>query len=309
MHLLLHMGNYKTGSTFLEHLCYVNADRLCAHGIYYGKALDAPICSHAQFSHSVLREALTHLGFFSFVEDHPLWNYIQETPQSFLTALKKEALAKQCDTILLSHEGMFCECFRTLIGLHGHNFDGRKFSINPLDADILDAVLAQYHRSLHDVLLKAFSPVDINIILYQRETKDYLISQYNQFLKAPWYEKNPGDHLPDFQSFLSYAPVREDVSYPLEILSSFYGKDAVSFRAYEDVREDLAGDFFSQMHLPKEFAAQCKLPDKAARNESLSQETLDFILRFLSPEQARDPKLQALLLTYSQAHPDPPGSH
>ncbi|MCD7825196.1 MAG: hypothetical protein LUH14_04450 [Clostridiaceae bacterium] len=291
MRFLIHMGNYKTGSTALQNYLYQNSGLLAQNHIYYGQTDPEPLCSHASFTYSLLRMTLQKMGLFDACQSHPMYQYIQQSPKHLLEQMQNEAAARHCDTILLSHEAMFCEAWRTLNGLR-HVPASSPFS----EQEIWE----YFHQNLFD-LLQPISQ-EIRVIVYLRRQDDYLESQYNQYVKAPWWEETI--QLPDFTEFMSLHPVTLDYTKPLEILKKVYGiqnMTVLSYRRHSHFYHDFAAQI---LKLPPDSVRKFKQPETAMENRSISHDSVDFKCKFLSPDAAFHSNIQTLLAEYSALYPD-----
>lgn len=291
MQFMIHMGNYKTGSTALQSYLYQNAERLAEHHIYYGNTDPAPLCSHASFTYSLLRLTLQNMGLFDTYQSHPMYQYIPQTPEQILAQIVKEAVAKHCETILLSHEALFCEAWRTLNGLR------RIPNLGPFsESDILQC----FHQNLFHLL--SIHAQKIQVIIYLRRQDEYLESQYNQYIKAPWWEEEL--ELPDFSEFLSLHPVTLDYTKPLKSLKKIYGSDHLTVLSYTK-KHAVHDDFVTQvLEIPSHLRHEWKLPEISMANRSISHDVIDFKCHFLSPDAAFHPNVQNWLTEYSTLHPD-----
>jgi hypothetical protein len=117
MRILIHMGNYKTGSTALQHFFHINRDIFRRYGIYYGQYDEYPLCSHASFTYRILIETLESLGMQQACAHHPLTAHLQTPAEKIWEKMLQEAEQNGCKWILLSHEAIFCEAYRTFCGL------------------------------------------------------------------------------------------------------------------------------------------------------------------------------------------------
>lgn len=290
MKIIVHMGNYKTGSTALQSYLFQNRHSLAEHGVYYGDTEEPPLCSHASLAYALLRTALEQLNQCELWTSHPLSQYITETPETMWERICHEATAASCHTIVLSHESLFCETMRTFCGLH-----------HPPENSLARDVLCTLHRLLHQLLSQSGSCVDA--VIYLRRQDDYLESQYNQYIKEPWFE-DPLPPLPDFQQFLSLNPVTLDYLIPLQILLQCYGREHLFVRNYpsgQDICDSFCRDI---LHLDNTVTENWKRPDTAMENRSLSHDILSFKRHYFSGDSARNTAIQTLLSSYSSTHPD-----
>lgn len=292
MRFVIHMGNYKTGSTALQNYLYQNAEQLANYRIFYGQTDPAPLCSHASFTYSLLRMTLQHMGLFHAYEPHPIYQYISQSPNQILEQIIEDADTKHCETILLSHEAIFCEAWRTLNGLR---------NIPNLGQFSEEDILKGFHQNLYDLLCSVSQ--EIRAVIYLRRQDDYLESQYNQYIKAPWWEETI--QLPDFTEFMSLHPVTLDYRKPLEIIRKIYGIKNMTVLAYNK-HSHLQDDFITQiLRLPSDSLQRFKQPEAAMENRSISHDIIDFKCKFLSPDAACNPTMQTWLTEYSTLHPDP----
>lgn len=289
MNILIHMGNYKTGSTSIQSFLYENKDFLQKQGIYYGDCDDAPLCSHASFTYSLLKDVLKQMGVFEAFSSHPLFSILKNSAKELFDHMLTHAKEAECDTLILSHEALFCEAFRTLQGLRRSN------------GEYLDEeeVLFHFHKTLHKILSDGKHA--ISCIVYLRRQDDYLESQYNQYIKAPWYE--PELSLPDFEEFISLSPVTLDYRMPLDVLEAEYGWENIYICPYtEQIPPYLS---FAEIFLGLTHGQikQMKAPAPSMENRSISLDVVTFKQKYIKGDATFSPQVQAVLSAYSDANP------
>lgn len=289
MNILIHMGNYKTGSTSIQSFLYENRIALQRQGIYYGDCDDAPLCSHASFTYSLLRDVLKQMGVYEAFSSHPVFSILQSSAKDLFSQMLTHAIEAGCDTLLLSHEALFCEAFRTLQGL-------RKSIGDPLEED---EVLFHFHQTLHKITSQGKHKV--SCIVYLRRQDDYLESQYNQYIKAPWYE--PDLLLPDFDEFISLAPVTLDYRMPLDLLEAEYGWENLYVCPYQEHIPPYLTFAKGFLGLSQEQINQLKPPVPTMENRSISLDIVTFKQQYIKGDAAFSPQVQAILSAYSDSHP------
>lgn len=287
MNILIHMGNYKTGSTSIQSFLYENRETLQKQGIYYGDCDDSPLCSHASFTYSLLRDVLKQMGVFEAFSSHPVFSILTASTKDLFSQMLTHAKDAKCDTLILSHEALFCEAFRTLQGLRksiGEAFDE-------------EDVLFQFHKTLYKIVSDGTHTV--SCIIYLRRQDDYLESQYNQYIKAPWYEPNLS--LPDFDEFISLSPVTLDYRMPLDILEAQYGWENLYVCHYQEHIPPYLSFAQTFLGLSKEQIHHMKPP--VIENRSISLDIITFKQQYIKGDAAFSPQVQEVLTSYSYAHP------
>lgn len=289
MNILIHMGNYKTGSTSIQSFLYENRETLQKQGIYYGDCDDAPLCSHTSFTYSLLKDVLRQMGVFESFSTHPVFSVLKSSAKELFATMRIHAREAGCDTLILSHEALFCEAFRTLQGL-------RKSIGETLE---LEEVLFHFHRSLYQIVSEGTD--NISCVVYLRRQDDYLESQYNQYIKAPWYE--PDLVLPDFQEFISLSPVTLDYRMPLDILEAQYGWENLYVCPYTEQITPYLSFAKQFLGLTDEQTKRLKPPAPHMENRSISLDVVTFKQQYLKGDTAFSPQVQAVLSAYSESHP------
>ena len=283
------MGNYKTASSSIQGWLYRNRDRLRTYGIYYGCCDEPPICAHARFTYSILGQVLREKELYGEYGKHPLFVLIGQTPEEMYQQMVREAEESHCGQIVISHEAMFCEAFRTLNGLRRVPPDG-------LCAEILRG----FHEKLHQLISKNVEKIDV--IIYLRRQDEYLESQYNQYCKMPWFEEEI--QIPDFAGFCALTPVTLDYRKPLKLVQDIYGAEYVQVKAYpykESPYEEFGGNILG---LSEEARASLLLPDSFMENRSLCHDAVEFKRLMIKPELAQNEDVGRALEKYSCLHPD-----
>jgi hypothetical protein len=289
MQILIHMGNYKTGSTALQHFFYRNRDILKQHRVCYFGYDEPPLCSHASLTYRILIETLEQLGMHEVCIRHPLTAYLQKPAEVMWREIWQRAEQDGAETILISHEGIFCEAYRTFRGL----------SFVPGEKE-KELVWRSFHKRFSELVGKEEN--DVFPIIFLREKESYLDSQYNQYIKDPWYEEKV--QLPSYEEFLKKHPVTLDYDRPLSVIREIYGTDHVLVRRYEP-QNDLYEQFLEMIPgLPAGLCREMHLPDANEGNRGLSFDAVAFKKCVLPPAFARDVRIQKILEEYSTMHPD-----
>lgn len=286
MNILIHMGNYKTGSTSIQSFLYENKDFLQKQGIYYGDCDDAPLCSHASFTYSLLKDVLKQMGVFEAFSSHPLFSFLKNSAKELFALMLTHAKEAKCHTLILSHEALFCEAFRTLQGL-------RRSNGVSLDEE---EILFHFHKTLHKILSDGKHTV--SCVVYLRRQDDYLESQYNQYIKAPWYE--PELSLPDFEEFIFLSPVTLDYRMPLDILEEEYGWENLYICPYIEQIPPYLSFAETFLGLTNEQIKQMKPPVPSMENRSISLDVVTFKQSYIKGDATFSPEIQAVLTAYSE---------
>jgi hypothetical protein len=189
---------------------------------------------------------------------------------------------------VLSHEAIFCEAYRT--------FRGLSYVLEPEEQK---TVMTSFHERLSTLV--DIEKNDVSCVIYLRDKESYLDSQYNQYIKEPWYEEHP--KLPVFEEFIKKQPVTLEYEQPLSLIRKIYGKDHIRTERYEEVDNlytsflqslpELSSNIWQELHMPKERV-----------NQSLSYDAVAFKRDVLSPTYARNVQIQKILEEYSASYPD-----
>jgi hypothetical protein len=289
MRILIHMGNYKTGSTALQHFFYRNAEILKQNRICYSGYDEEPLYSHASLTYRILIETLDELGMTAAYNQHPLTAFLQKPSELLWQEICRQAEKNGANTILISHEAIFCEAYRTFCGLS---------SVPSKEEQ--ERVLQLFHKRLSELVDKEKN--EVFAIVYLRKRESYLDSQYNQYIKEPWYEENV--ILPTYEEFVEKKPVTLDYDRPLSMIRDLYGTDHVLTARYEDV-DNLYQDFWQKIpDVPDNLWRAMQLPDAGEVNQSLSFDAVSFKKNVLPPAFARNAQIQKILEEYSVQYPD-----
>ncbi len=289
MKVILHMGNYKTASSSIQGWMYRNRAELSACGVYYGCCDEPPVCAQSSFTYGLLREVLKGMGNYGEYERHPLFSYIQETPDLLWRRMLGEARERGCSRIVISHEGMFCEAFRTLGGLR-----------RVPGMELWQEVNREFHRRLWQLV--SADTEACQAVVYLRGQDTYLESQYNQYCKMPWYEEEI--RLPDFAEFYSLCPVMLDYREPMGVLQEIYGEGNVTVRSYPGENEPYEGFARNVLGLDRATIKAMAPPDRSMENRSFCYDAVEFKRLVLGPELAQNPEVCRILAEYSEFHPD-----
>lgn len=289
MKAILHLGNYKTASSAIQGWLYRNRDKLCDYGIYYGCCDEPPICAHGRFTYSILGQVLREKGLYEEYGKHPLFTLIAQSPDEMWQQMLKEAEKNHCGQILISHEAMFCEAFRTLNGLR---------HVPP--EELCEEIRFAFHENLYRLISEEVEKLEV--IVYLRRQDEYLESQYNQYCKMPWFEEEI--RIPDFAEFYALSPVTLDYRKPLNLVREIYGAEHVQVKAYpyetspyEEFGENILG-------LSENERASLPLPESCMENRSLCHDAIEFKRLTIKPELAQNQELVRVLEKYSSLHPD-----
>jgi hypothetical protein len=135
---------------------------------------------------------------------------------------------------------------------------------------------------------------------YLRDKESYLDSQYNQYIKEPWYEENL--KLPTFEEFVKKQPVTLEYEPVLRLLKKIYGNDRVRTERYENL-DNLYASFLQNIPELSVVWKELQMPDERI-NQSLSYDAVAFKRDILPPAFARTVHIQKILEEYSASHPD-----
>jgi hypothetical protein len=236
----------------------------------------------------MLIETLESLGMKQAYIHHPLTSYLQKPAEKMWEEMRQTAEENGCGRILLSHEAIFCEAYRTFRGL----------SYVP-EPEEQKKVMNRFHERLS--ALVDIGKNDVSSVVYLRDKESYLDSQYNQYIKEPWYEENP--ELPVFEEFVKKQPVTLNYEQPLSLIKKIYGKDHVRTERYEEV-DNLYNSFLQSIpELPSDIWKELQMPNERV-NQSLSYDAVAFKRDVLPPAFARNTRIQKVLEEYSASHPD-----
>ena len=293
------MGNMKTGSTYLQNFLYKNREKLEENGISYTGAYEAPFYSHVIFSYALLRETLENMGLIDNLSSSSICRRIKDETERLLAQMLNHALNKSSNTIIISHEGLFSEVFRTAVGLYGNNYKG-----GLPDQAVFDTIAKSLHERLNNILKSKFDK--ISIIIYLRRQDEYVKSMYNQYMKAPWPEDN-FPHMPSFDEL--YMRYNQTLSYKsiLDLIKSSYPSANLTVYGYNPIDSNV------QIHDVLRIAGadtdrieeNYDMPGANARNSSLSRQMLQFIHRFVPPEKAFDPEFLGKLTAIGNLTDEP----
>lgn len=227
--VILHIGTFKTGSTALQHHLSYNKEILWENNYYYGDYFE-PIKAHSNLGYGLLKEALESNNLFSMYADHPRFVNVAENPKDIIERIDSNRKGKN---IIISHEALFADAYRTLIGLDA-----------TLDDKLMKSINLYMRKRLKCLLTQSFD--DIQIICYLRRQDLIIESQFNQVMKQPWYS---GTKILDFKNFVEAKPINLHYYSQLEEWSEIFGKDTIVVKIYENelLSKGLIKDFYTDV--------------------------------------------------------------
>ncbi|MCR5666130.1 MAG: hypothetical protein K6G01_04820 [Eubacterium sp.] len=283
MKVLIHMGNYKTGSSAIQDYLYAHGEELVRRGIYYGQVEKHLYQSHAYLACAVLKKALE--GEEIWASEPEIFAYVDKSAEQLMEEMVSQAKSKNCHTVVISQEGLFCELLRTLSGLRKSNLK---------EAYDEEKMLHLFHDTLHHLLNRYFT--DIQILIFLRRQDEYLESQYKQCIKWPWKEQ---DLRPaGFYEFVKLNPVRLHYKPVLDYLAQLYGVDALCVCGYG---KDTSSVLVIQKLLCLEHNEE---QDDKIVNPSLNLDATEFRRKYVKIEAVYNEEMLQALLEYSKKHPD-----
>lgn len=279
MRIILHIGNYKTGTSALQNFLFINKQRLEQCGIYYGNTWNV-VNNHAGLALSILKEALEKHNILDLCSD---LKDLEEDPSAIALKICFMAEARNADTIIISHEGFFADLLQVSAGLSS------SFTRKDID-NVNEYICAR---------LKELFP-EAEIVCYLRRQDLYIESMYMEHCKVPWRVWE----LPvKFEKFNKKQKLC--LNYFNEILRwKRYFDEKVSFKIYEKenlLNKDIIYDFLCcYIGFKIDDICQFEQIGISEKNISLSRDALEHKLL----NNINEPLLNCLYKIYSEQYPD-----
>lgn len=277
--ILLHIGNYKTGTSAMQNFLYNNRQSLLKHGIYYGNTWKI-VNNHAGFAFGLLGEALRSLNLCGLCEEvcEAGINSASELNKMLFVAEERNA-----HTIIISHEGLFADLFQVSAGL-----------FSKLKTDDIDRVNEYITNRIKELM------PDAMVICYLRRQDEYIESMYKEYCKVPW----KADEKPViYDEFEKRQKLCLDYRREAARWQKVFG-DKVKFAVYENNRlysNNMIYDFLcNYAGLNEEDINNMEQPDIMDINVSLSMDALYHKLE----TRRNEPHYNYLYKLYSQEYPD-----
>ncbi len=279
MRIILHIGNYKTGTSALQNFFHINKKKLERHGIYYGNDWEA-VCSHVWLGYALLKEALEINGLTRLC---PELSDFDLSPAVELEKMRFVASERGLDAIIISCEGLFADLLQVSAGIDAGLFEDVVSIVN-------DHIRMRLSRLLPDAMA----------VCYLRRQDFYLESMYNEYCKTPW-RKNEKPVC--FEEFLKKQRLCLDYCGEAEGWERYFGKN-LFFSPYKkdalrkgDIIYDFLGRYFGMSDVE---ISEFDMPDVCDVNVGLSRDALEHKLL----NKANDPLSNYLYKVYSLEHPD-----
>lgn len=279
MKVILHTGNYKTGTSALQNFLYKNRQKLMEYGIYYGNTWDI-VNNHAGLAFGILKEALEEYGLLSCCSD---LEELEEDPDVIASKIKFIAESRGAEVIIISHEGFFADLLQVSSGLCC--CPGR---------DNIDSVNGFIRKRLKELFPEA------EVVCYLRRQDLYMESMYMEYCKVPWrvYEVPV-----EFNRFVDRQRLCLDYFREISGWKEVFGEN-VFFKEYEKERllnNDIICDFLCCFAgLGTEDIDNFDKNNILESNVSLSRDALEHKLEY----KVNDPVLNYLYKVYSGYYPD-----
>ncbi len=277
--ILLHIGNYKTGTSATQNFLYNNRQTLLEYGIYYGNTWKI-VNNHAGFAFGLLGEALKKFNLCSLCEE------VCDSginPAAELNKLLFVAEERKAHTVIISHEGIFADLLQVSAGL-----------FSKLKRDDIDRVNEYITGRIKELIPDAI------VICYLRRQDEYIESMYKEYCKVPWKADERPVAYSEFaqRQMLCLDYMREAIRW-----QKAFGDNA-RFAIYEDNRlykNNMIYDFLCHYtELNQEDINSMEHPDVLDINVSLSMDALYHKLE----EKVNEPYYNHLYKLYSQVYPD-----
>lgn len=227
--IIVHIGTFKTGSTSLQHHLALNREVLLENNFYYGDYFEN-IKAHSNLGYGLLREALQENDVFEKYRDHPRFIHVAEDPEDVIRRIAENS--GNCN-VIISHEALFADSYRTLIGLDAF-----------VDFELMARINTYIRRRLFGLLSNISN--EIQVICYLRRQDLFIESQFNQLCKQPWYS---GGQIHDFDKFLEVQPVNLDYYSQLVEWEKIFGGNSIRIKVYDKklMKKGLIDDFYKDI--------------------------------------------------------------
>lgn len=274
MKIILHIGNYKTGTSALQNFLFNNRQRLLKCGIYYGNTWKI-VNNHAGLAFGILKEALERYGLLDYCSD---LKDLEEDPDAIATKIRFMAEVRGATTIIISHEGFFADLLQVSAGL----------SSNLEDKDIDNVNIYMCER------LKELFP-EAEVVCYLRRQDLYIESMYMEYCKVPW---RTWEFPVEFYKFYEKQKLCLNYFNQISRWKKYFGSK-VSVKIYEN--KDIIYDFLCcYAGIKADDINRCEQIGISEKNISLSRDALEHKLL----NKINEPLLNYLYKVYSEEHPD-----
>lgn len=279
MKIILHIGNYKTGTSALQNFLYKNRQKLMEYGIYYGNTWKVTN-NHAGLALGILKEALEEYGLLNCCSD---LEELEENPDVTASKIRFIAESRGAKTIIISHEGFFGDLLQVSSGLDC--CPGR---------DNIDVVNKFVRKRLKELFPEA------EVVCYLRRQDLYIESMYMEYCKVPWR----GYEVPvEFNRFMARQRLCLDYFREISGWKEAF-RENVFFKVYEKERllnNDIIYDFLCCFAgLGIQDINKLDGSNISESNVSLSRDALEHKLAY----KINEPVLNYLYKVYSGYYPD-----
>ncbi len=279
MKTIIHIGNYKTGTSALQNFLFKNSDRLMEYGIYYGNVWKI-VNNHAGFAFALLKEALEYIGKEELC---PELKEVDLNPAAQYNKMQFIAENRGAKKLIISHEGLFADLLQMSAGLFSNS-----------SSDITKQVNSYIRHRVKEIIPEA------EIVCYLRRQDKYIESMYSEYCKVPWRE----NELPvTIDEFMEKNILCLNYYDEIKEWKELFG-DNVKINIYERnklYKNDIVADFFhkyigiSEMDFEKMEKNQL-----SELNSSLCRDALEHKLE----KKVNEPILNYLYKVYSENYPD-----
>lgn len=282
MRIILHIGNYKTGTTALQNFLFINSKKLAEKGIYYGNTWKI-VNNHAGLAFAILKEALEKYGLSSLCDE---LTTMEERPEKTVARIRFMAQERGAETVIISHEGLFADLLQVSAGL--------SCSLSEGDTDRVNWYIC--------TRLKELFP-EAGIVCYLRRQDLYAESMYMEYCKVPW---KPWETPVSFSVFMDRQHLCLDYNKEISRWKKIYCNNFY-YKAYEKenlLNKNIIYDFLcGYAGLMPDDIKELQMPGTDDINISLSRDALAHKLI----NKVNHPVLNYLYKVYSQEYPDNTG--
>lgn len=279
MRIILHIGNYKTGTSALQNFLFDNKKLLLKYGIYYGNTWKI-VNNHAGLAFSILKEALEKYKLLNLCSD---FKDLEENSNVIATKIRFIAKERKATTIIISHEGLFADLFQVSAGLSSH--------LTKKDIDNVNEYICIRLKELFQ---------EAEIVCYLRRQDLYIESMYMEYCKVPWKSL---EFPVKFDEFYKKQKLCLDYFNEISRWKKYFG-DKVFFKIYEKenlLNSDIIYDFLCcYIGISINDINKFKQIDISEKNISLSRDALEHKLL----NKINEPLLNYLYKIYSEEYPD-----
>ncbi len=279
MKIILHIGNYKTGTSALQNFLFNNRQQLLKYHIYYGNTWKI-VNNHTGLAFAILKEALEKYGLLHFCSD---LKDLEEEPDTIATKIRFIAEVRGATTIIISHEGFFADLLQVSAGLSSN----LKFQ----DIDNVNIYIC--------TRLKQLFP-EAQIVCYLRRQDLYIESMYMEYCKVPW---RTWEFPIAFCTFYKKQKLCLDYFNQISRWKKYFG-NKLSVKIYEKenlLNKDIIFDFLCYyVGIKTDDISKFQQISISEKNASLSRDALEHKLL----NKINEPLLNYLYKVYSEQHPD-----